>query len=391
MLPVALRRCRLLFTGLVSAVWLAACGGDLAPDPVGPTLEQKIGQMVMMGFAGTTTDDPGVAAVLKHLRAERLGGVVFYRYNIEDSDQVRSLNTALRDASVGPLPLLRAIDQEGGLVQRLNSRNGFHDHPSAQTVAQTQTPAEAFDTYLDQARMVRNAGFNFNLAPVVDLFGLPGDPSGEPGSPVIGGLGRAYASDPAVVVQYASAAIEAHREVGVLTSLKHYPGHGLARGDSHQGLVDVTNDYQPIERETFRSLIAAGLADSVMGAHLVNRNVDPVYPVTLSTRYLNPWLRQEDGLQQGVIVTDDLFMGAIQQYHDFDEIVIRAIQAGNDLLIFSNNPAAAPQIDDFEPQHDIPLQVIDVVLGAIDRGELTEARIEASWQRLQALRERAVP
>lgn len=383
-------RCRWrLCIALLLPLVLWACNDTVGDGHLEPTLEQKIGQMVMMGFAGTDPSHEGVQAVLNHIEAERLGGVVFYRYNVESPEQTRALNQALMAATPGSLPLLRAIDQEGGLVQRLNSRNGHHDHPSAQAVAESQTPEQAYDTYRDQASMVREAGFNFNLAPVVDLYNRPGSPSTEPGSPVIGGLGRAFASDPATVMAYASAAIRAHRDTGVLTSLKHYPGHGLARGDSHQGLVDVTDDYQPIERAPFRGLIAAGLADSVMGAHLVNRNVDPLYPVTLSTRYLEPWLRQEDGLGEGVIVTDDLFMGAIQRHHDFEEIVVRAIQAGNDLLIFSNNPAAAPEIEGFEPQHDIPLQVIEVVMAAINRGELSATRIHDSWQRLQEFRARA--
>ncbi|MCK9510642.1 MAG: hypothetical protein M0R28_05400 [Pigmentiphaga sp.] len=372
--------------GVLLLAALAACGGDTPPPE--PTLDQKIGQMVMMGFHGTSAADPGVQAMQEHFREGRLGGVVFYRYNIVDPGQVQALNRAFAGAGTQALPVLRAIDQEGGRVQRLNAANGFRSHPSAEAVAGSLTPAQAYELYRDQARLVRDAGFNFNLAPVADLRGIPGDPADAPGSPVIGGLERAFSSDPATVARYAGEAVRAHRTEGVLTSLKHYPGHGLARGDSHRGLVDITDDYQPIEREPFRALIGAGLADSVMGAHLVHRGVDPGFPVTLSDRYLRPWLREQDGFD-GVIVTDDLHMGAIQRYHGFDEIVIRAIQAGNDLLIFSNNPAAAPVIEGFEPRHDLPQLVIAVVRAAIDRGELTEARIERSYQRLRALRSRA--
>ncbi|MGE4339012.1 MAG: glycoside hydrolase family 3 N-terminal domain-containing protein [Pigmentiphaga sp.] len=382
--PLRIRR----LLGLALLATLAACGGDGDTPAPEPTLDQKIGQMVMMGFHGTSAADPGVQTMQEHFREGRLGGVVFYRYNIIEPEQVQALNSAFASASTQALPVLRAIDQEGGRVQRLSAANGFRSHPSAEAVAGTLTPAQAYELYRDQARLVRDAGFNFNLAPVADLRGIPGDPAGDPGSPVIGGLERAFSSDPATVALYAGEAVRAHRAEGVLTSLKHYPGHGLARGDSHRGLVDITDDYQPIEREPFRALIGAGLADSVMGAHLVHRGVDAEFPVTLSSRYLGPWLREQDGFG-GVIVTDDLHMGAIQRYHDFEEIVIRAIQAGNDLLIFSNNPAAAPEVEGFEPRHDLPLQVIAVVRAAIERGELTEARIEWSYQRLQTLRSRA--
>lgn len=366
---------------------LAACGGDQTAAVVEPTLEQKIGQMVMMGFAGAESDDDGVRQTLEHVRAGRLGGVILYRYNLIDREQVAALTGAFAAAQApADPPLLIALDQEGGRVQRLSSRNGFRDHPSAQAVAATMTPAQALDMYRDQARMIADAGFNLNMAPVVDLHHLPG--SGEaPGSPVIGGLERSYASEPATILRYAEAAIEAHHEAGVLTALKHYPGHGLARGDTHQGLVDITDSYDPLERAPFRALIQRGKADAVMGAHLVHRHIDPVFPVTLSDAYLEPMLRGEDGFN-GVIITDDLFMGAIQLYHSFDEIVLRAIAAGNDLLIFSNNPAAAPEIPGFQPRHDLPERVIEVVMAAIARGELTAARIDASYQRLSAMRQR---
>lgn len=363
---------------------LAACGWDDSPPASTLTLEQKIGQMVMMGFAGATTDEDGVRQTRQHIGAGRLGGVIFYRYNVNDPAQVATLTQAFaQDVPAGDPPLLIALDQEGGRVQRLSSRNGFRDHPSAQAVANTMTPQQSLATYHDQAQMIAQAGFNLNMAPVVDLRGPPG--SDTAASPVIGQLERSYSNDPATVIRYAKTAIQAHHEAGVLTALKHYPGHGLASGDSHHGLVDITDTYDPVERYAFRSLIQQDLADAIMGAHLVNRNIDPAYPVTLSTRYLEPMLRGEDGFR-GVIITDDLFMGAIQQYHDFDEIVLRAIAAGNDLLVFSNNPAAAPEIPGFQPMHDIPERVIATVLNAIERGELSVQRIDASYNRLIALR-----
>lgn len=369
---------------------LAACGSDPGSVEDEPTLEQKIGQMVMMGFSGVGPEDPGVRATLEHLEAGRLGGVILYRYNVNDRDQVTTLTSALAAAQPrADPPLLIALDQEGGRVQRLSSRNGFHDHLSAQAVATTLTPAQALDMYRDQARMIAAAGFNLNMAPVIDLHHAPGS-DGTPASPVIGALERSYSGDPATIVRYAEAAIQAHHEAGVLTAIKHYPGHGLARGDSHHGLVDITATYDPLERAPFRALIQRGQVDAVMGAHLVHRHIDPEYPVTLSTAYLEPMLRREDGFD-GVIITDDLFMGAIQLYHAFDQIVIRAITAGNDLLIFSNNPAAAPEIPDFQPRHDLPERVIDVVKAAIARGELSADRIDASYRRLRTLRERLVP
>lgn len=369
------------------AALVASCGGSDRPASESLTLDQKVGQIVMMGLDGTTPDDPGVSQAIAQIRAGQLGGVILYRYNVTSPSQVRALNSALAQANPLELPLLIALDQEGGLVQRLRASNGFTDTPSHEVVAATQTPVQARSTYNAMASMVAQAGFNFNFGPVVDLRGDWLDPQKRAVSPVIGQLQRSFSDDPARVVLYATQFIQAHREAGVLTSLKHYPGHGLATGDTHLGLVDVTTTAQSVEQWPFQQLVSAGLADSVMTAHLVNRNVDPDWPVTLSERFIGPQLRVRDGFQ-GVVVTDDLHMGAIQLEHSPREAVVRAILAGNDLLVFSNNPAAASAVPGFKPRYDMGTQVAGLVREAIERGELTPAQIDVAWQRLSRLRSR---
>jgi beta-N-acetylhexosaminidase len=382
--PTRRRLCTVAAAAALSL--LASCGGG-GGDADSLTLDQKVGQLVMMGVDGTTPGAPGVQQALEQIRAGQLGGVILYRYNVTSPEQVRALNRALADANPLPDPLLVALDQEGGLVQRLRASNGFFDTPSHEDVAAQQTPAQARQTWLRMARMVADAGFNFNFGPVVDLRGDPRDPGGAPVSPVIGGLERAFSSDPAVVVTYAREFIAAHHEAGVLTALKHWPGHGLAEGDTHLGLVDVTRTAQAIEQQPFRQLIRAGLADAVMTAHLVNRNVDPDWPVTLSERFIGPLLREREGFD-GVVVTDDLHMGAIQEQHSEREAVVRALLAGNDLLVFSNNPAAATTVPGFRPRYDMGRHVAALVREAIARGELTEAHVDAAWRRVALLRQR---
>ena len=386
-IPVQRRTVKMVAAGAVLA-WLSACGGGSGNDPAPSqqlTLEQKIGQMVMMGVDGTSVGAPGVQQALAQVRAGQLGGVVLYRYNITDPAQVRALNGALQQANPLEVPLLIALDQEGGLVQRLRASNGFADTPSPEAVAATQTPEQAGATYRVMANMVADAGFNFNFGPVVDLRGDPSDPQHQAVSPVIGQLQRSFSDDPARVVRYATQFIQAHRSAGVLTALKHYPGHGLARSDSHLGLVDTTQTAQPIEQWPFQQLVASGMADAVMTAHLVNRNIDPDWPVTLSEKFIQPQLRARDGFT-GVVVTDDLHMGAIQQHHSLRESVVRAIVAGNDLLVFSNNPAAAKNAPDFVPRYDLGQHTATLVREAVARGELTPAQIDAAWQRLVTLR-----
>lgn len=375
--------------GAVAALaLLVSCGGGEEAAPSQQlTLSQKVGQMVMMGVDGTAMDAPGVQQALAQVRSGQLGGVILYRYNITGPEQVRVLTSALQQANPLELPLLIALDQEGGLVQRLRASNGFADTPSHEEVAATQTPAQARETYRTMARMVADAGFNFNFGPVVDLRGDPLDPEHKAVSPVIGQLKRSFSDDPSRVVSYATQFIEAHREAGVLTALKHYPGHGLVTSDSHLGLVDVTRTAQPVEQWPFQQLVRTGSADAIMTAHLVNRNVDPDWPVTLSQKFIGPQLRARDGFD-GVVVTDDLHMGAIQQYHSPREAVVRAILAGNDLLVFSNNPGAAKNMPGFVPRYDLGEQVAALVREAIAQGELTPAQIDAAWQRLVQLRRR---
>lgn len=379
--PTRLHR---LAWAVAAAGLLASCGGGDEPED-GLTLDQKVGQLVMMGVDGTSADAPGVQAALEQIRAGRLGGIVLYGYNITGPAQVRALNRALAEANPLPYPLLLAVDQEGGAVQRLRAANGFFDTPSPEEVAARQTPAQARRTWRRMAEAEADAGFDIDLAPVVDLRGDPRDPAGPPASPVIGGLGRAFSNDPATVVAYAAQFIGAHHDAGLLTALKHWPGHGLAAGDTHLGLVDVTGTAQAIERWPFQQLVQAGLADAVMTAHLLDREVDPDWPVTLSRRFIGPLLRGRDGFQ-GVVISDDLDMGAIRRRHDERETVVRALLAGNDILLFSNNPAAAPDMPDLRPRYDLGRHVAALVREAIARGELDEADVDAAWRRVARLR-----
>jgi beta-N-acetylhexosaminidase len=349
-------------------------------------LEQKIAQMVMMGFSGTQATDPVVADTIARISRGELGGVILYAYNIENPAQVKSLNAAFTAANPFSFALPIAVDQEGGLVQRLKVSNGFFSTPSAEAMAAEYSAEGAALWYQAMADMIADAGFTWNFGPVVDLRGYPDDPERHAVSPVIGRLQRSFSEHPDQVFDYAAAFVRAHRARGIATALKHYPGHGLAGQDSHLGLVDITDTRKPVEREPFRLLIGAGLADAVMTAHLVDRRVDPDNPVTLSPGFMDRELRGADGFG-GVVVTDDLHMGAIQLYHGFDEIVVKAIQAGDDILIFSNNPGAAKNVPGWQPDYQVAARVVEAVKAAITRGELSEERIEASWQRIRALRE----
>ncbi len=341
-------------------------------------LSKEIGQMIMIGFQGTKVTDPEVQETLQLAREGKIGGVIFFGYNIVNPQQVKKLTTAFRQAQPS---LLIAIDQEGGKVQRLSARNGFKNFPSAKEIADSHSPMQAYQIYLKMARMIKSAGFNLNFAPVVDLHA---DMIGYE-NPVIGKLERSYSSHINKVIDYASVFIKAHRQIGILTSLKHFPGHGYARQDSHKGMVDITATSHPQEQDPFYRLIAEGLADTIMTGHLIHRQWDPEYPATLSSHILKNYLRERTKYE-GVLITDDLHMGAIGQHYVLEETVLQAIRAGNDILLFSNNKAAAQGVKNFNASTSLAEKLHALIVKAIQKRKLSTSQIREAFFRIETLK-----
>jgi beta-N-acetylhexosaminidase len=193
---------------------------------------------------------------------------------------------------------------------------------------------------------------------------------------VIGALGRSFSADPAVVTAQAHAFIAAHHAHGVTTTLKHFPGHGSSQADSHLGLVDVSATWQRSELDPYRTLIAAGIVDAVMTAHVFNTRLDPTYPATLSQATITGLLRDELGFD-GVVITDDMNMQAITSQYGFEQAAVLAVQAGADLLAYGNNLVYDPQVAQ---------RAISALAAAVTRSELTKERIDGSYQRLLRLK-----
>ncbi len=348
-----------------------------------PSLDEKIGQMIMVGFDGVNSNDPGVQEITRQIKEGKIGGVIYFYYNIQSPNQIQQLTKHLKKAAK-KYPLFQATDQEGGKVQRLKKLNGFKDFLSAHEIADQMSPTDAEKYYNQMAAQTANAGFNVVFGPVVDLHADPR--TGKPCA-VIGGINRSFSSSPEQVTQYAKAFIKGHQQHSIITASKHFPGHGFATGDSHEGMVDITNTHSPDELVPFKNLIKDGFADMIMTAHLMHRQYDEKYPATLSPVILKILLR--DQLKyDGVVISDDLHMGAIQQHYSFDEIVIRAINAGCDILLFSNNRAAAKNVEKFEPSMSIALKIHAVIKKALKNGELKEEQITKSYERIIALKAR---
>ncbi|WP_303852699.1 glycoside hydrolase family 3 protein [Seleniivibrio woodruffii] len=283
-------------------------------------------RMVMVGFHATDYKDEELNELKQQIEKGLVAGIVFYGYNVESRNQVKRLIAELNRHNRSFIPLLMAVDEEGGRVQRLTVDKGFVEEPTAQYIAKHMTPDQAEKVYELTARDLADVGFNLNFAPVIDL-------NINPTSPVIGAIERSYSADVDTVVAYAKAFINAHRKYGIITCLKHFPGHGSAKKDSHQGFTDVSTTWNDIELEPFQRLIADGYADMIMTAHVYNSGIDPDYPATLSKKTIS--LLQDMGYK-GLVISDDLQMGAITDNFSFDDTVKLAIGAGNNILLFSN-------------------------------------------------------
>jgi beta-N-acetylhexosaminidase len=344
------------------------------------TLGRDAGRIVMSGFRGTSVASTGRFA--EDVRAGRVGGVVLFdedrspwppgdpqpHRNIVSAAQVRDLVSGLR--ALAPEPILVAVDQEGGRVARLSERNGFPPTPSARELGRagdlhrTAREADAI------ASTLAGLGIDLNFAPVVDL---DLNPAGQ----AIGAAERSYSPDPEVVTAHARAFIRAHRERGVSTVLKHFPGHGSAADDSHVAMADVTTTWSSDELVPYRTLISEGLVDAVMTAHVVHRGLDPDWPATLSSAVVEGILRTDLGFG-GVVFTDDLQMGAIAGEHGLETVVRRSLLAGADVLLFANN---SPGVFDEEAGPRAVATIIELV----ERGDIPAERVAEAAERTRRL------
>lgn len=348
----------------------AARRGPAVPSP-SAGLDAMCGRMLMVGFRGLTLERNN--PVVDDLRRGRIGGVVLFDYDVPAKSEVRNIaspaqvKTLIRDLrSVAPGPLLVAVDQEGGRVARLKEKSGFPQAPSAGSLGALDDVASTRKAARATAEALAEAGFDINFAPVVDL-------DVNPANPVIGGLERSFSADPAVVARHAAEVVKAHRECGVLTCLKHFPGHGSSRADSHLGFTDVTETWSRKELEPYGNLIGAGLCDSVMTAHIFNAALDPDLPATLSAKVVTRLLRE--GLAfDGPVISDDMQMKAISANYGFEDAILKGIAAGVDILVFANNSV-------FDP--GVAASAFETIRRAVREGKIGEERIDRSYARIK--------
>ncbi len=331
------------------------------------TLHQKIGQMLLFGWSGDTPEQSGMvnahAAALVDEFA--VGGVVFMGRNVGPSEQTRAAIAELqaRAKAQGLPPLFVAVDQEGGRVQRLGPPH-YPPHPAARAIGDTGDPAQARAAAGRIGEGLRDLGFNWDFAPVLDV-------NNNPNNPVIGD--RAYGDDPALVAAMGAQAVRGFQEdAGILACGKHFPGHGDTDTDSHHALPRIGHDrarLDAVELVPFRAALAADLA-AVMTSHILFPALDPALPATLSPAILTGLLRGELGFD-GLIITDDLEMKGVADGWGAAEAAVLAVQAGADILLCCHT---------WETQREIRQALIH----AVQTGRLSEARVDESLARIAA-------
>lgn len=333
-----------------------------------------IGQMLLIGFNGTSPNGQSAQRITRQIAEGRIGGVILMDRNVRSPRQVRALTAKFLNTG-HPLTPIISVDQEGGLVQRLSASKGFGAYPTARTVARLYKPDKAYRIYRAMADELARAGFNLNYGPVLDL-------NINRGNPIIGRLGRSYGAEPQRVIAYARAFISAHREANILTSVKHFPGHGSSWSDSHKRFVDLTKTWKEIEIEPYRVLAREGAIDTLMVGHLYHPafSGNKRLPATLASTAVDGWVRNRLGYD-GVVITDDLEMGAIKRYHNLRTTLIKAVQSGNDILMFSS----AGSDPNFVPR------VTKLMRDAVNEGSISRDRIAQAYSRIVKLKQRLGP
>jgi beta-N-acetylhexosaminidase len=355
-------------------------------------LRFKIAQMILVGFQGAELHD--AHPITKALGESGLGGVILYNIdlkcylealekdpeltreeaaricpkNIVSPGQLQNLTAAMNRCSRTP-PLI-AVDQEGGMVTRLGPDAGFSERESHRSLGVINDPERTEKVAENIARDLKKSGINLNLAPVVDL-----DLNSEG---LISRSGRSFGPDPERVLGHAAAFIRAHRRTGVLTCLKHFPGKGSAGKDTHFEVADITATYREEELVPFSRLIREGMADAVMTSHIHHRVWDPVCPVSLSPKILRGVLRERLAYD-GVIISDDLQMGAVMKQYSLEEACILAVQAGADIILGSNN---SPEGDD----PHLFLKMFEALAKGVQEKRISSEQIEGSYQRVMSLK-----
>lgn len=313
---------------------------------------EKIGQMVMIGIQGTKVDDDS----LYMLNQYHMGGVIFFDRNMESPEQVKQLTSDLQAQSNEKVPLFIGIDEEGGDVVRMAEK--LTPPPSQKEIGATGDIEQAKTWAIKTAKSLKDMGINVNFAPVADVG------SNDK---------RSYSTDTNTVIDFVRAATKGYQQENIIYSLKHFPGIGKGKVDSHvdSSSIDVTKEILMAEDIIpFKTIIDENEPNDyfILVSHLKYPALDEEYPASLSSKIMTDLLRYELGYK-GIIITDDMEMGAVANHNDFRSIGVKAVKAGADIVLVCH---------EYEHQQEVYLGLLD----AVNSGEISQERIDESVKRI---------
>lgn len=323
------------------------------------TLEEKVGQLLLVGFEGTEANEKSKY----YIEDLAVGGLIFFTRNIQSKEQVNSMVKDFNELS--KIPLLLGIDEEGGLVSRLPGE--YTKLPAAVKLGNKNDTNLGFEYGKLLGNRVKSLGLNLNFAPIMDIHS-------NPSNPVIGN--RAFGTDPDLVSKIGLSVAEGIRSRNVIPSIKHFPGHGDTSTDSHIELPLIDKSLEELldfELIPFKKSIDEEI-EMIMSAHILIPSIDSQYPATLSKRILGDLLRDELGYQ-GVIISDDMTMGAIINNYSLEEASIDFLKAGGDILLVCHG-AENPDL------------VFNQILESVEDGVLSVEEIESKVYRILELKSR---
>ena len=332
-----------------------------------PDISTMIGQMLMVGLRGHTERD--VSSFFKSIQGYSIGGVVLYDqnitvsppslHNIRSPKQLTGFTSALQKESA--IPLLIAMDQEGGKVNRLKPEYGFPDSKSWAEIGKINKLTITKENAKLTANTLKMNGINVNFAPVLDLS--------NNSKSFIAQKERCFSKDPKKVVKHSKEFINAHLDNNVVTVGKHFPGQGNAIGDTHDRFVDVSKTWTSDELLPYKELINNNSLNAIMISHIFHSELDKKYPATLSKLIIRDLLRREMGFD-GIVISDDPQMKAISNKYDLETVLKLMINAGVDIFCFGNNLIYDPNI----------VQKVHLVIEKLlDKNKISENDIKKSY------------
>lgn len=335
------------------------------------SLETKIGQMILVGFVS----DEAFDTLLEDISLQKVSGAIFYKRNLIERTEVKDKIQKIYNSSPYLKPFI-LIDQEGGLVSRISNIHGEKKYLSAEKIEkEIKTFPEIYEYYSSMVSVLKDYGFNYNLAPCVDVAITEDN--------ILNQNQRIYSSDEKVVYKYASAFVKAHLDNKVYTSIKHFPGHGSSIDDSHKNLPDITNTWQPRELFPFKEIIKEFPFVSVMVGHLLNKNIDKDRMSSLSKKTTDILVKQYN--HKGLIIMDSVEMSSLDNY-SCKEIIEYGINANVDLFLFGNH-----YFNHSDPHKYMSSKMFkDIVLELIKEGKVSEKQIDKTYKKIKYVKENMI-